>query len=181
MSLESGSKGESSLTSAAVQQRLVIYQASSQLHCADPDAAADQIQTEVEKLGGWLQSRSGHQLALRLPHQQLRPFMKGLEGLGELRQTNISALDVTDKHTDLSMRLQNARASQLRLQELLKKQGKVEELLKVEEELKRVSEEVETLQGKINYLQHNSRFSLLSLSLHQLQAVQAQVAVLKPF
>jgi len=62
---------------------------------------------------------------------------------------------------DLRLRLKNAQEFRQRLLAILEKTGKIHDALAVEKELQRVSETVEQLKGRINYLETNVAFSTL--------------------
>jgi hypothetical protein len=165
------------LSEDAVPQagRIRICSASAALHCAEPGAAALELRRRAEAAGGWMQKQEGDSLELRLPATVFEAFLKELGGLGEVVELRRQVDDVTERFHDLELRLGNAEAALQRLRELLGKQGKVEDLLKVEQEISRLSGEIESLKGQRRLIEHDSRFSRLSLRLVKHEAELAGV------
>ena len=64
--------------------------------------------------------------------------------LAEQRQ----AEDVTEEFVDLGIRIDNARKARDRLLEILQKAEKVEDILKVEAEVRRLTDEIERMEGR---------------------------------
>jgi hypothetical protein len=75
--------------------------------------------------------------------------------------------DVTDEYVDLSSRLKNTMATEEALLKLLERAEKVDDALAVQQNLSRVQEDVERLQGRIKFLEQTSAYSLLNVSLSE--------------
>ena len=78
----------------------------------------------------------------------------------------MQAQDVTKKHMDLSIRLENAETARKRLLKLLEKATKVEDILKIEEHLTRLTETIERIKGELKYLNEQIAYSLVSVGFH---------------
>ena len=70
-----------------------------------------------------------------------------LSKLGVLNSLTITGDDVTQQVTDLKIRLENLEKSRKRLLALLEKAGKVDEMVKVENAIARVTTDLERLQA----------------------------------
>jgi hypothetical protein len=81
--------------------------------------------------------------------------------LGESRQAN----DVTEEFVDLGIRIDTARKARDRLLEVLQKAEKVEDILKVEAELRRLTEEIERMEGRRKLLADQVALATLQLQL----------------
>ena len=75
--------------------------------------------------------------------------------LGEVTHQNIYGQDVTEQHTDLQLRLDNARQSRQRYLQLLEKAEEISDILLIEKELERLLYDIESLQGQLNQLDVN--------------------------
>jgi hypothetical protein len=78
--------------------------------------------------------------------------------LGESRQAN----DVTEEFVDLGIRIDTARKARDRLLDVLAKAEKVEDILKIEAELRRLTEEIERMEGRKKFLADQVAMATLS-------------------
>ena len=78
-------------------------------------------------------------------------------------QESMRAQDVTKKHMDLSIRLENAEKARQRLLKLIDKATKVEDILKIEEQLTRLTETIERIKGELKYLNEQVAFSMVEV------------------
>jgi hypothetical protein len=70
--------------------------------------------------------------------------------IGELHQRTLDSRDITDEYYDLEARIKNKVARQEALREMLKKKtDKVEDLLAVDRELAKVTEDIEVAKGQL--------------------------------
>ena len=74
-----------------------------------------------------------------------------------------SAVDVTDDFYDLQVRLENARLEQSKLKELYAKAVSVDEMLKVEKELARVTTDLEVLEGRMRLMENQTSYATISV------------------
>ena len=76
-----------------------------------------------------------------------------------------SSQDFTDEFVDTQARVSNLKATQQALARLMEKAESIEDALKVQDELNKVLEEIEVLQGRLNLLSQTSAFSLITVDL----------------
>jgi len=74
-----------------------------------------------------------------------------------------NAIDVTEEYIDLVARLNNSKAVEARLLALLEKAKTVEDILKVEGQLRIVREEIERLTAKLRYLENRIEYSTITV------------------
>ena len=106
-------------------------------------------------------------LVCRIPAAQLDAAMDRIAALGKEEGRSTSATDVTDQYADLETRLRNNSALRDRLQVLLKRATKVEDVLAIEKELNRVQSEVETMQGRLDRMKSQVALSALKVTLER--------------
>ena len=105
---------------------------------------------------------------IRVPAAQFDRLVERLEkGSGEVLFKDISARDVTEEFVDLEIRLANKRKFADRYAELLKKAVSVKEILEIEENIRKIEEEIESTEGRLRYLSDQVAFSKLTLTLTQ--------------
>ena len=76
--------------------------------------------------------------------------------------------DVGEEYTDLGARASNARRMEARLVEMVAtRTGKLSDALTVEQELKRVREEIERYEARLRWLERRASLSTLTVSMHE--------------
>ncbi len=129
--------------------RMMAYTAGFTLVVKKQDAALDEMKKLAESYGGYLLSSARGNMVLKVPVARADEFLKKSGNVGKMSDFRISAEDLTDIITDLDVRLTNLRKLQTRLRELLAKASKVDEIIKVERELNRVTTEIERLEAQL--------------------------------
>ena len=110
--------------------------------------------------------RSGLTMTIRVPFGHFDAFTAALEtGKGEVLYKNISARDVGEEYLDTETRLANKRSYLERYRELLKRANTIREILEVEQYIRRLEEEIESAQGRLRYLDNQTAYSTLELTL----------------
>ncbi|MBP2030194.1 hypothetical protein J2755_001128 [Methanohalophilus levihalophilus] len=99
---------------------------------------------------------------LRIPADKLDDALDEIKVLGEIQSESSSAQDVTEEYIDLNARLSNLEKQETRLLEILDMASSVQDVLEVEKELGRVRGDIESLQGRLNYL--NSRIDMATVN-----------------
>ncbi len=123
-------------------------------------------------------SELGHQLnytlKLRIPNATFDSLVDALEkNIGKLLSKKIDAKDVTEEYVDLNIRLDNNLAYLKQYKTILAKAKKIEDILKVQEKIRRIEEEIESKKGRIKYLDDQVNFSTLAVHLSEPLAVKA--------
>lgn len=106
-------------------------------------------------------------VTMRLPAASLAEVEVRVGALGRLVSQSSNESDVTQKHVDLSARLANSQAEEVRLRGLLARAGTVSDLLQVERELSRVQGDVESMQAQLAYLDSQIAMATLTVSLDE--------------
>jgi len=97
-----------------------------------------------------------------------------------VQRENISAQDVTEEYIDLQSQLSNLRAEERQYQEILTRAFNIEDILNVTQRLSDVRGRIERLQGRINFLDNRTDFSLISIQLTEEATVQAPSGKWRP-
>lgn len=152
--------------------RKLIRNGSMDFEVTDIVAAKQTIGKIVEELGGYLASENeetplkGPQVyqVVRIPSAQLDAFLSKLTGLAKkIRLKELSSEDVTEEFIDLESRLVTKKELERNYREIMKKATKVEEMLEVERQLELVRGEIESIEGRVNYINSQVSFSTLKL------------------
>lgn len=121
----------------------------------------------VEKIardnGGYLAQKRDKEITIRVPRGRFDPALAQVDKIGDVIHRDVQAQDVTDEYVDVEIRIKNARAMQARLKVLLEK-ASVKEALEIEKEMRRVTEELELLEGKLKLLKDKIAYSTITVT-----------------
>lgn len=164
-----------------VQNKMVIYQANLELRVKKFAQTVRNLEEKVSQYGGYIAesdvTREGKELlngrlTIRLPQQHFQEFLHDAEGqAAEVLQRNITGQDVTEEYVDLESRLKSKRVVEERLLSFMKEAAKTEDLLKISADLAAIQEEIETIEGKMKFLENQTSFSTVTITLYENKVV----------
>lgn len=109
-----------------------------------------------------------YNLSIRVPSKNFENLITELEGgYGTVTFKTINSRDVTEQFVDLEIRLENKKNYLARYRELLKKANSIKEILEIEEKIRNLEEEIESVTGRLKYLSNQVDFSTLELTISQ--------------
>jgi hypothetical protein len=164
-------KAESPNLKAA--QRLLIYTATLQVSVPNPDDALHFCQNLALKHGGYVLSRHGTSVQIRVPSAVFFDAIGEIEKLGKVREHDIRAEDVSEQFHDLELRLKNAHAVRERISQLLNRGVGIKDALTIESELSRLSEEIELMEGQLRRMKELTSYSTIEASFAVQEIVKA--------
>lgn len=170
----------------AAGERIILKNASLSVSVDDPAASMDAIFRMAEEMGGFVVSsnlyyyeiESGAEvpqasITIRVPAERLDEALAQIEaGSGRVLSKNINGQDVTREYTDLQSRLRNLEEAEAQLQEIMDGAVRTEDVLNVHNQLVFVREQIEVIQGQIQYFEQSAAFSMISIELVADAAVQ---------
>jgi len=105
---------------------------------------------------------------IRVPANRFDELVQRTEQLAErVEERSIDTQDVTEEFIDVESRLKTKKELEKRYLDLLNKGRNVEELLSIERELANVRGDIESMEGKLNYLKNQVAFSTLDVTYYQ--------------
>ena len=125
------------------------------------------IANRAKEKKGYVVSLSTQSITIKVPTTIFKESMAELKKLGEVASENVQVQDITEEFQDVEIRLANAEKLQKRLTQLLAKAATVEDTIKVETELSRVTEKIEALKGKMRLYSNQVDFSTISIYLQE--------------
>lgn len=134
------------------EERLLIQRGELDVEVARPDDVAKAFLVKVKELGGHLASQRGASLVVRVPAERFDEAFAVAGGFGRVLRESREASDVTEEFVDLGIRIDTALKARDRLLGVLQKAERIEDILKVEAELRRLTEEIERLEGRRKFL-----------------------------
>ncbi len=114
-------------------------------------------------------------ITVKVPVKNFDPAVKDLKKLGELKSEQEATEEVTERYIDLKARLRNLQRQESRYLDILDLAKKVEEVLKVENELTRIRGEIESLQAQIDYLERSAAMATITLELSEPKTITEPV------
>ncbi len=161
-------------------KRVIIYSGAIQLVTANIASTIESIRQMSVSIGGYLQDMDSHSITVRIPADKFDDALNQVASKGRVTDKQIKAADVTEQMRDLGIRLANAQQTRQQLLDLLNKSTKVEDTIKIEAELERVTAEVELLKGKIRAMQLDVDYSVLHVEVNS-SLPQARLVATIPF
>ena len=115
----------------------------------------------------YLSSRTGN-ITIWVPSERFDEALASIRKLAlQVESENVSVSDVSAQFVDLEARLLVQKATEAQYTELLKRAGKLSDVLEVSRELANTRTQIEQLQGQMNYLSRQVALSSISVSLTQ--------------
>lgn len=116
--------------------------------------------------------RTDYSMEVRLPAEQFDQFIAALENeVSDFDTKNITAQDVTEEYIDVYARIKTKKELEQRYFAILNKANKVDDILKTEEYLNNVRNEIESAEGRMRYLNDRINLSTLHLNFYQTSKV----------
>jgi hypothetical protein len=166
----SSAKTESLAPSGELKQnkRMMVYSVTVNLQSKEIEPKVKEIIQLAESFGGYaLQYSSNGSIQLKIPAEKLKLFLLSLRNQSQNYSEEVSAKDVTEEYLDTEIRLENAQKMRTRLLEILKTAKTLEEILKVEAELNKISESIERSEGRLKYLSNIVQLSSVQVYVRQ--------------
>jgi hypothetical protein len=139
------------------------------------EKAADEVGRIAESHGGYLVTSEASRddedhregkLTIRVAAEQFSDAFSAIKSLGTVQSEKIGTEDISKAYTDLQSRLQIKRQAEGRLRDILRTQaGKLSEVLQLERELGRVTEEIEQMEGQRQYYDQQVALSTIAVQL----------------
>ena len=140
------------------------------------EKSLDEISAIASELGGYVVSSSKSSddetvrgnVSIRVPAEKYDQAFTKLRAIAvKVPNESTDTQDVTEEYIDLTARLSTLEATEVQYLELLKKAETVEDILKVQQALSNIRQDIETLQGRIQYLERTSDMSLININIKE--------------
>jgi hypothetical protein len=158
--------------------RLIVKNAELKLLVGETDVAIDlTTQIAADCAGYIVSSRVWYEeyygtnykyatITVGVPVDQFERAMRRLRGLAlQVMDETASGQDVTDEYVDLQSRLGNLEATRDRIRQFLNQAKDVEESLRVNDQLAAIEEQIEQVQGRMNYLFDRAAYSTITVQI----------------
>lgn len=177
---------QNEVESNTVTARKLIKNAEMYLQVDDYDQALNTLKENVITLGGYITNETANavdsrgtkrgNLQIRIPQYRFDEFLIGMDDFGKLKNSYIYSQDVTEEYIDVGSRLKTMRTKEERLLNILTQSGNLSDVLDVENELANTRAQLESLEGRMRYLNNQTEYSTVNISLEQVVASTQQVS-----
>lgn len=121
-------------------------------------------------------------ITLRVGSEHFEVAMVEIKKLATVvRSESVSGQDVTEEFIDVEARLGTLRAEEAQYLEILKKATTVEEILQVNDYLARVRRDIESSEGRLQYLENRTSLSTITVDMAEEASVIAPTRDWQPF
>jgi hypothetical protein len=170
-----------SSASPLTQDRLLTKEGGLWLRVANIERTQLEAVAIIEGEGGLIVKSQIGSIEARVPPARFEDTMNRLAAIGVVAQRWTNVQDVTEQVADLDLRIRVARDSFGRLSELLAKAEKVEDMLNIEKELRRLTQEIESMEGDRRGITRRVESSSIAVTIEQLVEVANQPRDLQSF
>ncbi|MEM7103130.1 MAG: DUF4349 domain-containing protein [Bacteroidota bacterium] len=156
--------------------RKMIKTAEIRMEVSDFEEGRTEIDKAIAKYDATITSeneqRTSYQLrnglVIRVKPEEFDALVNDLEGIAlNLDSKNIDAKDVTEQFVDITSRLRTKREVEERYRDILKQAKTISDILAVEGQLRTIVEEIESLEGRLKYLNDQVGYSTINLNYYE--------------
>ncbi|GEM_PF-2991365 len=155
----------------AQQARIIVRNVSMSLEVANVQGTVETVSRLASASGGWVVSSGlptlyqGH-IVIRVPADRLDDVLRQVRAMASKVQTeDISSQDFTEEFSDQTARLKTLKDTQETLRALFAKADKVEDAIRVQQEITSIQSEIERIQGRLSFISQSAAYSLVSINL----------------
>ncbi|UUC46329.1 DUF4349 domain-containing protein [Flavobacterium cerinum] len=172
--------------SETVIESKIIKNANLRFETSDLNQSYADIQKAVIKYKATIQndvtgknnSSAYRDLTVRIPNTAFDTFINDIsKGVSHFDRKEISSDDVTEEYIDIESRVNTKKTLEKRYLDLLNKATKVSEILEIEKGLATVREEIESIEGRLKYLQSRVALSTIHIEMYTRNASESGATV----
>lgn len=160
-------------------ERKIIYSARLSLEVENYQEASDEFVKVMKKYEDqcYIHSSSARVVqdkymetnyTIKINPEVFDDFINDVKKIGKVTSESRKGEDITEKYIDLVSRLENKENTKKRMEKLLdRKNNNLKDLLSVEREIERISQDIEVLKGKIKYYDNLVSMATLNLEIDE--------------
>jgi hypothetical protein len=115
-------------------------------------------------------------ISFMVPAAKFDATIDGLATMGKVQNEHITGNDVSAQYVDLQARLANEEAQRDAMLALLKKAQSISDIIAVQTQIGQITGQIEQLKGQIQYIEHNTAYSTVTVTLLESGAVVQTVS-----
>ncbi len=155
-------------------EQKIIRNAELTLDVPEPEDAMDDVTRLAQDMNGYVSDASMQtyadrrpriQMTIRMPEENFDAFNQAVRDLGTITFSRIWSSDVTEEYIDLEAQLENLKSEEVALRRILEEATTVEDMLNVRRELNEVRSRIDSIQGRLRYLDDRVSLSTFQLTI----------------
>jgi predicted nucleic acid-binding Zn-ribbon protein len=150
-----------------VVKRIITQSADIMVEVESIDKAKASLETLITNSGGYITNSNSYEsrynASVKVPSNKLQATLNKISKLGNKLSQSISQNDVTNQFVDNEARLKNLILFRDKMQKLLNQTTNIQEIVKIEKEIRRVQIEIDSLKGRQKYLKDAVALSPISV------------------
>lgn len=173
-------------------ERKIIKTAEIRFQVSDLKASTKKIEEITAQFGGFVSSMNQtnsdysreNYITVRVPADKFDPFIQEIEKESVYtNQIQVNSEDVSEEYQDLSTRLNTKKEVRDRYIDILRNKAKsVEDILAAEEKIRVIQEEIESVEGRLKFLNDKTALSTVNIAIYQeVDYVKPPQVYRKPF
>ena len=156
--------------------RKLIKEGNIEFETKDLDVTRKMIFEAVKKYNAYVASdvtykssvRNSNTIKIRVPAKNFDKLLNDTtKGVENFDRKDINVKDVTEEFVDIQARLKTKKELEQRYLDLLKQAKNVTEILEIEKQIGLLRSEIESIEGRLKYLQNQISFSTLTISIYE--------------
>lgn len=157
-------------------ERKLVKEGQVEFETIDISSTRKLILQSIEKCKGYTSSdqeyksvgRKSNTIIIRVPAKNFDQLLNdATKGVTKFDNKNIEIKDVTEEFLDIQARVKTKKELENRYLELLKKANSVTEILEVEKQIGQLRSEIESIEGRLKYLESKVSLSTLTITFYQ--------------
>ncbi len=157
-----------------VKDRMIVQESNLSLLVNDVGKVITDIKNKASNLGGYFvnsnlstpDSGASGQIIIRVPQNYLDETLVFLRSLAvKVVSENLQGSDVTDQFVDNEARMKILEGNKARFMEIMNKAEKVEDILRVQQEIFNIQSQIDNITGQQRYLSKNAQMVKITIYL----------------
>ncbi|MDR2918414.1 MAG: DUF4349 domain-containing protein [Tannerella sp.] len=157
-------------------QRKIIKEGNIRFETSNATKTRESILKSVNENNGYLAndnstsygSSTDYYITIRVPADRFDILLEQISSTAKkIDSKDIKALDVTEEFIDVQARINTKKELENRYKEILKQAHKVEDILKIENEIGMLRSDIESLEGRLRYLKDKVSYSTLTVNFYE--------------
>jgi len=157
-------------------ERKLIKEGNVEFETFSIDSTRKQVLQAVDHYKGYVASdqsnayegRISNTVIIRVPAENFDALLADItKGIEKVASKGIRVKDVTEEFVDISARLKTQKELEARYADLLQQATRVTEILDIEREMGKLRGEIESIEGRLRYLESQVALSTLTLTFYE--------------
>lgn len=158
----------------AVADRMVITENTLSMQVNNVASVLGEIRDAAQNLGGYMvesnldrpaEAASGN-ITVRVPQTKMNEALSLFKGMAvKVVSENLRGTDVTDQYVDNEARLRILQNNKARFEEIMAKAVNVDEILRVQEQIFNIQNQIDGIKGQQEYLSKNAQMTRITIYL----------------